>query len=337
MENKRDQSPSTDLVLGGLEGVKKRLASDTFEQKIVALVEAFNYGEVGLALVIEVLKEQSSPLQSIAYLLLKERAEQQVKEALQQYYGEKIKSHELERECVINAVHVLRTPLNGILGFQKLILDGMADDPEEEREFLEEAQMSGMRLLNLLNDILDIARIEADKMHLELGEVKLDEVLKEVEKFRVLAQKKNLSLSLEIPNNHNEIILYSNSDKLKQVILNLVDNAIKYTHEGEIKISAKVIKKKVIVDSREFLHLVKIEVTDTGIGLPRGVQNNLFKPFVNIYGGYSYGNHGSGIGIGLALSKSLMKKMGGEMNFYSPGMEGGSTVTFTIPMLGSLG
>jgi len=203
MEDKLNQPQSTGINLEALEGVKKRLASEAVEQKVAALAEAFNYGEAGLALVIEVLKEQSSPLQSIAYLLLKERAEQQVKEALQQYYGEKIKSHELERECVINAVHVLRTPLNGILGFQKLILDGMADDPEEEREFLEEAQMSGMRLLNLLNDILDIARIEADKMHLELGEVKLDEVLKEVEKFRVLAQKKNLSLSLEIPNNHN--------------------------------------------------------------------------------------------------------------------------------------
>jgi signal transduction histidine kinase len=97
----------------------------------------------------------------------------------------------------------LWAPLIGIIEFQKPILEGMIDDPEEERDFLEEAQMSGMRLLNLLNDILDIARIEADKMHLELGEVKLDEVLKEVEKFRVLAQKKNLSLSLEIPNNHN--------------------------------------------------------------------------------------------------------------------------------------
>jgi signal transduction histidine kinase len=336
MENKRDQSPSTDLVLGGLEGVKKRLASDTFEQKIVDLVEAFNYGEVGLALVIEVLKEQSSPLQSIAYLLLKERAEQQVKEALQQYYGEKIKSQEIEREWVINAVHEMRMLLNGILGFQKLILDGMADDPEEEREFLEEAQRSAVYLHNLLNDILDIARIEADKMHLELGAVKLDEVFKDVEEFMVLAQTKNLSLSLEIPNNHNEIILYSNCTKLEKVISNLLDNAIKYTREGEIKISAEVIEKKCSIDSREFLHMVKIEVTDTGIGVPLNKQNNLFKPFFDKYDNCR--THGcTGLGRGLALSKSLVKTMGGVMNFYSPGEGLGSTVTFTIPMLGLRG
>jgi signal transduction histidine kinase len=122
------------------------------------------------------------------------------------------------------------------------------------------------------------------------------------------------------------------------VISELVDNAIKYTAEGEIKISAEVIEKKIIVDSKEFPHLVKIEVTDTGIGLSGCVQNNLFKPFFNIYSGCSYGNHHcNDIGIGLALSKSLMKKMGGEINFYSPGEGLGSTVTFTIPMLGSLG
>jgi hypothetical protein len=228
-------------------------------------------------------------------------------------------------------------PLNGIIGFQRFILDGMADDPEEEREFLEEAQKSGMHLLNLLNDILDLARIEADQMHIELGEVKLDEIFKDVEKFRVLAQRKNLSLSLEMPNNHNEIILYSNCDKLGKVISNLLDNAIKYTDKGEIKISAEVIENKISVDNRKFLHMGKIEVADTGFGVPRSVQNNLFKPFVDIYSGYSYGEHHfNGIGIGLALSKSLIKKMGGEINFYSPGIGLGSTVTFTIPMLGSL-
>jgi hypothetical protein len=180
----------------------------------------------------------------------------------------------------------------------------------------------------------DIARIEADKMHLELGEVKLNEVFKDVEKFRVLAQRKNLSLYLEIPNNHNEIFLYSNSVELKRVISNLLANAIKYTYEGEIKISTEVIENKVSVDNRKFLHMVKIEVTDTGIGVPLNKQNNLFKPF---FDDGNYPKHGcTGLGRGLALSKSLVKTMGGEMNFYSPGEGSGSTVTFTIPMLGSL-
>jgi hypothetical protein len=218
MAKKLNQPQSSELVFLGLEGVKKRLANDALEQKITALAEAFNYGEAGLELVIEVLKEPSSPIQSVAYLLLKERAEQQVKEALQQYYREKIKSYELDREWVIDALHELWTPMNAMMGFQKLILDGMADDPEEERDFLEEAHRSGMHLRNLLNDIQDLALIEADRMNLELAEFKLDEVFKDVENFRALAQAKNLSLSLEMPTNPNEIILYSNCAKLQRVI-----------------------------------------------------------------------------------------------------------------------
>jgi len=340
MANKFTQPESTDPVSGGLEGVKKRLASEDFDQKIVALSEAFNYGEAGLALVIEVLKEQSSPIQVFAHLLLKERADQQIEEALQQYYEEKIKYYVLEPERVINAVHELRLYLNGIIGFQKLILDGMASDPEEEREFLKEAQESVIHLLNLLNDILDIMQIETDQMPLGLGEVKLDEVFKDIEEFRILAQKKNLSLYLEMPNNHNEIILYSNSENLKKVISNLLNNAIKYTYEGEIKISAEVIKKKNNVSRGEFLHMVTIEVTDTGIGVPLNKQNNLFKPFFEPF--FKNGVHHGGlscytrIGLKLTLSRSLVKRMGGEMNFYSPGEGLGSTVTFTIPMLGSL-
>ncbi len=225
----------------------------------------------------------------------------------------------------------------------------MTDDLEEERELLEEAHKSARDLYNLLNDIADFARIEADKMHLELGEVKLDEVFKDVEEFRVLAQRKNLSLYLEMPNNHNEISLYSNSQKLQQVMSNLLMNAIEYTHYGGIKISTEVIEKKDSVDRWEFLHMVKIEVTDTGIGVPLNKQNNLFKPFFDLDGDGTliYRPHrillynsdrtsrNDGIGIGLALSKSLVKRMGGEINFYNSGEGLGSTVTFTIPMLGS--
>jgi hypothetical protein len=335
MTKKLNQPQSNELVFLELEGVKKRLANGALEQKIAALTEAFNYGEAGLELVIEVLKDPSSPIQSVAYLLLKERAEQQVKEALQQYYREKIKSYELDREWVIDALHELRIPLNAMTGLQKLILDGMADDPEEERDFLEEAHKSGMRLRNLLNDIQDMVLIEADKMHLELAEVKLDEVFKDVENFRTLAQEKNLSLSLEMPTNYNEIILYSNYDKLQKVIAELLKNAIKYTHKGEIKIRAEVINKKVSVNSLQFMNVIKIEVNDTGIGVYLDQQNNLFKPFFDS-GRNNRTQVYKSTGIGLALSKGLVKKMGGEMIFYSLGEGLGSTVTFTIPMSGLL-
>ena len=145
-----------------------------------------------------------------------------------------------------------------------------------------------------------------------------------------------MSLSLEIPTNYNEIILYSNYDKLQKVIAELLKNAIKYTHEGEIKIRAEVINKKVSVNSQQFMNMIKIEVNDTGIGVPLDQQNNLFKPFFDS-GRNRRTKFCNSTGIGLALSKGLVKNMGGEIIFYSLGEGLGSTVTFTIPMSGSLG
>ncbi|MGB5961897.1 MAG: HAMP domain-containing sensor histidine kinase [Coleofasciculaceae cyanobacterium] len=326
MENELNQHSNGE----GLEKVKRRLSSDLVEQKIAALAEALNYGQAGLNLVIEVLKDPSSPIQSVAYLLLKERAEQEVKEALE-YYEEKIKAHERYQEFVINVVGELRTPINGIIGFQKLLVEGVADDPEEERHFLEEVYRLALNLHKRLNDIQDFAKIEADQMDLTLGEIKLDELFKDVENFaRILVEKKNLSLSLKTPTNHHKIILYGDYKQLLRVISNLVDNAIKFTGEGRIKITAEVINKKAYIGSQEFVNMVKIEVIDMGIGVLPNAQNRLFIPFFDS-GNHEITNHISR-GFKLALSKKLVEKMGGEMSFYSAGENMGSTVTFTIPM-----
>ena len=109
----------------------------------------------------------------------------------------------------------------------------MAENPEEEREFLEEAHNSAIHLLNLINDLLDIAKIEAGKMELNLTSVKLNDIFKNVEKFiYTQAQQKNLSVKLKLPATYDEVIVYCNYQWLKQVILNLVGNAIKFTHQG---------------------------------------------------------------------------------------------------------
>ena len=332
MTEKLNQPQSSELVFSGLEEVKKKLANDALEQKIAALTEAFNYGEAGLELVIEVLKEPSFPIQSIAYLLLKEKAEQQVKEALQQDYGEKVKSSEFDREWLIDALPNLRTALNGMIGFQKLILEGMADDPEEKQDFLEEAHRLGLYVLSGVNDIRDIALIEADKMHLELAEVKLDEVFKDAENFRTLAQAKRLSFSLELPTNHNEIILYSNYAKLQKVITDLLKTIIGYTYEGEVKIKAEVINEKVSVNSQEFMNMIKIEVNGTGSPTFLHEQRSFSGSNLDTITFPSY----KGTGIGMTLSKGLVKEMGGEIIFFSLDKVLGSSVTFTIPMSGLL-
>ena len=237
----------------------------------------------------------------------------------------------LKSEFLAGTSHELRTPLNGIIGFLKLILEGMVDDPEEQQEFIEEAHRSALHLLNLINDILDIAKIEAGKMELELGSVHLNELFDDVEKFtRTQAQAKKLSFCLQVPPTRDPIVLYGNYQRLLQVLLNLIGNAIKFTHEGGVTISAEVVKKKVKFDQQEFPGYVKVQVADTGIGVSLEKQDRLFKSFSQVDGERTrrYG----GTGLGLAISQRLVETMGGDVRFYSMGEGLGSTVTFTIPL-----
>jgi signal transduction histidine kinase len=237
----------------------------------------------------------------------------------------------LKSEFLASTTHELRTPLNGIIGFLKLILDGMADDPEEQREFLEEAYKSSLHLLNLINDILDLAKIEAGKMDLELSAVELNELFQAVENFtHPQAQQKNLSFKIKEPQTLTPVVLYGNYQRLLQVMLNLVGNAIKFTHEGDVIVSAEIVKKKARYHEQEFPGMVKISVADTGIGVSLEKQAKLFEKFVQVDGSHTkaYG----GTGLGLAISQKLVEAMGGQVEFYSMGEGLGSTVTFTVPL-----
>jgi PAS domain S-box-containing protein len=237
----------------------------------------------------------------------------------------------LKSEFLANTTHELRTPLNGIICSLKLIIDGYVDSPEEQSEFLNDAHRSALHLLDIINDILDIARIEAGKMELELGPVRLDDLLHDVQKFtHNQAQQKNLSLTMELPNSRDEILVYGNYQRLLQVLLNLIGNAIKFTHEGGVTVSAEVLKKKVMFKGLELPGMVKILVADTGIGVSLDKQEKLFQTFSQVDGSRTrqYG----GTGLGLTISQRLVETMGGVVNFYSMGEGLGSTVTFTVPL-----
>ena len=237
----------------------------------------------------------------------------------------------LKSDFLANTSHELRTPLNGMIGFLKLIMDGMADDPEEQEQFIQEAYRSAIHLLNIINDILDIAKIEAGKMQLELNPIKLDDLLNDVENFtRPQAQQKNLAFEILTPATRDEVILYGNYQRLLQVMLNLVGNAIKFTHEGEVAISAEILPTKVQVQGEEKPGMVKISVADTGIGVSLEKQDKLFQSFSQVDGSRTrqYG----GTGLGLAISQKLVEAMGGVVNFFSMGEGLGSTVTFTVPL-----
>ena len=237
----------------------------------------------------------------------------------------------LKSEFLANTSHEVRTPLNGVLGFLKLILDGTVDDAEEQLEFIRDAHQSALHLLSVLDDILDIAKLEAGKLQIEMMPVKLGELLREVETYAIgQIRQKNLSFEIQKPPTDDEIILYGNYKRLVQVMLNLVGNAIKFTHEGGVTISVEIIKKKLSFQDKELPGMAKIRVADTGIGVSLDKQDRLFQSFSQVDGSRTrqYG----GTGLGLAISQSLVEAMGGVVNFYSMGEGLGSTVTFTVPL-----
>ncbi|MBW4650032.1 MAG: GAF domain-containing protein [Kastovskya adunca ATA6-11-RM4] len=237
----------------------------------------------------------------------------------------------LKSQFLANTTHELRTPLNGIICSLKLIIDGLVDSPEEQSEFIDDAHRSALHLLDIINDILDIAKIEAGKMELDLSPVQLNELMHAVEKFtNNQAQEKKLSLNIELPPTHDNVILFGNYQRLLQVLLNLVGNAIKFTHEGGVTVSTEIVKKKVTLKNHKLPGVVKVRVADTGIGVSLDKQDKLFQSFSQVDGERTrqYG----GTGLGLTISQKLVESMGGVVNFYSMGEGLGSTVTFTIPL-----
>jgi signal transduction histidine kinase len=237
----------------------------------------------------------------------------------------------LKSEFLANVSHEIRTPLNGMIGLLKLILEGMADGPEEH-EFVQDAHDLSIHLLGILNDILDFAKIEAGKMDIRCGPVRLHELFNDVESFvRPQAEMKNLSLQMQMPTTSDEIIILGNYQRLLQVMLNLVGNAIKFTHKGGVTISADLVLKKAKGQSQlQHPGIVKVRVADTGIGVSLDQQDKLFQLFSQVDGSRTR-PHG-GTGLGLTISQKLIEAMGGEVHFYSLGEELGSTVTFTVPL-----
>ncbi|WP_308255023.1 histidine kinase dimerization/phospho-acceptor domain-containing protein [Geminocystis sp. GBBB08] len=191
----------------------------------------------------------------------------------------------LKSEFLASTSHELRTPLNGILGFLRLILDDMADDKEEERQFIDQAYNSAIHLLNLINDILDIAKIEAGKLEFQLEAISLNDICDDIYKFaHNQAEKKNLYFNIDLPSTYDQILLHADYQRLLQVMLNLVSNSLKFTTEGGIDITAEIIPKKVTFKQITLPGIVKISVADTGIGVSLDKQDKLFETFYQVDG-----------------------------------------------------
>jgi signal transduction histidine kinase len=213
--------------------------------------------------------------------------------------------------------HELRTPLNSIIGFSGVLEQELAGPlNEEQKKQLAMVSESAEHLLALINDVLDISKIEAGQLKVEAGPVEVRPLLeKAVRTVKPLAEAKNLALDLEIDPKAETVI--ADSRRAGQVLLNLLSNAIKFTDEGSVRVRCTVEGA-----------MVRISVTDTGIGIQKEYLERLFKPFTQIETGLSRKYEGTG--LGLSISRRLVNLMGGEITVESePGR--GSTFSFTLP------
>jgi PAS domain S-box-containing protein len=226
----------------------------------------------------------------------------------------------LKSEFLANTSHELRTPLNGMMGFLQLVLDGMCQSKEEEREFLKQALQCSRHLLNLINDVLDIARIEAGKLTLDIQKVDVPTLFQEVRTVtHVQAAQKDVKLVF-VETDDPDGAVRCDLNKAKQVLINLIGNSLKFTPKGSITVRAT---------PRPELGHVMFEVADTGIGIPKDQQSIIFEKFAQ--GDGSTTRKFGGAGLGLAISKSLVELMGGVIGVHSEGRGHGTTMYFSLP------
>jgi PAS domain S-box-containing protein len=223
-------------------------------------------------------------------------------------------------EFIANMSHEIRTPLNAVLGFSELLSLRITDS--EHKSYLDAIGLAGENLLMLINDVLDLAKIEAGHLEIQYEEVNLEVIFDELKQiFALKLSEKNLVFVVEI-DEELPYTLMLDEIRLRQVLLNLVGNAIKFTEKGSIKLDAQ---KQ--TDKHGKLDLI-ISVADTGIGIPENQQDRIFETFQQL-DGQSTRKYG-GTGLGLALCKRLVKLMNGHISVESK-VGGGSIFEISLP------
>jgi len=224
-------------------------------------------------------------------------------------------------EFLANMSHELRTPLNSINGFSEVLFDETFGPlNEKQRQYVNNVLTSGKHLLLLINQILDMAKVESGKMNLSLSSLPMNSLLNELAMLVAdMVSKKKIEMVLEIAEDLPDI--EADELKVKEIIYNLLSNAVKFTPEGG-KISLRA--KRVDSD-------IEIVVSDTGIGIAPENIGKIFEGFFRVDTPYSRVTEGTG--LGLPLSKKLVELHGGKFSVESAGLDKGTKVRFTLPIV----
>jgi two-component system CheB/CheR fusion protein len=221
-----------------------------------------------------------------------------------------------------NMSHEIRTPMNGLVGFASMLRkEGL--DTKTKNEYIDIVESCSTQLLNLINDIIDVSKIEAGELAIITDACDVNQMLKELETtFNELKHQKgktNLAIKANIPASASDVIITTDPARLKQVLSNLISNALKFTAKGQIEFTYSIHGKKLV-----------FEVSDTGIGMSKDKLDIIFERFQQLE--HADKAQYDGTGLGLAISKGIVNLLGGSMSVKSE--EGkGSVFTFDIPYL----
>ena len=267
------------------------------------------------------LKKFSSELEARIQAATADLAEQNTR--LQWQSRELEKANRLKSEFLASMSHELRTPINALIGYASLMLDRIYGDlTARQEEGLTRIQAAAQHLLALINDILDLAKIEAGRMPLHLDDVTLGDIMKEIsQQIEPLVRKKDLAFNVELPS--KTLVLHTDRTKVKQILLNLLSNAVKFTHTGGIWIT-------VLKDEED----LRFDVRDTGIGIRENDLGAIWEDFRQV--DQSRTREFGGTGLGLSITRKLVDGLGGHV-FAESVFGKGSTFTVILPIRSVVG
>ncbi len=282
-----------------------------------------------------------------AYRHIQDQAEELERRSRQQEFTNRELRHQRDELTILNTAleeanqarsqflstmsHELRTPLTSIIGFSQILLRSSETDnlQKRQRNNIERILKNGQHLLIMINDVLDLAKIEAGRMDVNYSEVNVRDLITEVvEETQSIASEHNLKLDIQIDEEVKSI--KTDLVKLRQILLNLISNGLKFTEDGGVTIKARVVKDQINPDVHEGERLA-IDVQDTGIGISKEMQKHIFEAFYQIDSSNTrkYG----GTGLGLSIVSQLTLLLGGQIELVSNPSQG-STFTIILPLQG---